>query len=235
MNTLWTFGDSYTAEYYPVGFSPPNFYDKYKEFLGGWLPQVWPTQLSKLLNFNLENKGWGASSNYSIFYKFCLNIEHFKENDIVIFQWASPYRFLLANEEVDQLQDVVPSASYDFIDQKIVDKILVNRASNVWLNEIIYWSLIIDEICRLKKVNLFYWSFSEEIISYLKSNYKNYNKNKYILSKVDHRLYNTLCELSNNMASIIQETNGLLEDGHFGQYGHQTQAEYFYKFINRRI
>lgn len=234
MSTLWTFGDSFTAEYYPVGLTPPNFYDKYKDFLCGELPPVWPTLLANKLNFNIENKGVGASSNYSIFYRFCQNIENFNENDIIIFQWASPYRFVMANDQDNVLQDVVPSASYEFVEQKIIDTILVNRSSEIWFKEILYWTLIIDEICKLKNIKLFYWSFSEEILVFLQNNFKKYDKNKYIRSRVQP-LYYTLCKLANEKATIIQETDNQIQDGHFGQYGHITQADYFFNFINRRL
>ncbi len=32
---------------------------------------------------------------------------------------------------------------------------------------------------------------------------------------------------------IIFETNNQIEDGHFGEYGHIAQADYFYNFIKK--
>ena len=71
MNTLWTFGDSFTAEYFPVDDpSQPSNYDKFKEYRGGNLPEIWPSLLSKKLGLKLENKGVGGDSNYGIFNQF---------------------------------------------------------------------------------------------------------------------------------------------------------------------
>jgi len=87
MKNLWTFGCSFTGEYYPLDSVPPNNYNKYKKWKGGNLPPVWPTVLSKKLGYNCNNLGRGAMSNSSIFNTFC-NISHKISNgDIVIIGW----------------------------------------------------------------------------------------------------------------------------------------------------
>ena len=66
MNTLYTFGCSYTQ-----GFNRSennNIYIRFKEYRNGNLPKDWPTLLSEKIGFKLKNYGENASGNNQIFY-----------------------------------------------------------------------------------------------------------------------------------------------------------------------
>ena len=98
MKKLWVFGDSYTAEYYPVGevFTVSN-YDHYKVYKGGQLPDVWPTILGRKLECEVKNLAVGGSANTNIFISFLDVCDQLKENDRVIIGWANNRRFVVAN------------------------------------------------------------------------------------------------------------------------------------------
>jgi hypothetical protein len=235
-NSLWTFGCSFTAEYQPLDNDPPNNYDLYKKYRGGELPSVWANLLSQKLNLNYKNKGYGARSNYTIFYTFCDWCSKIKKGDTVIVQWTSPYRFLMAHEE-QYLQDVLPSCNYeeDF-DMKVIETILVNRTNPIWISELTYFTKIINELCKQKEANVFYWTYHEDLIwSYMSSTWDEYNGHQIIQAPDNQSIMDYLGSETNYKQTIIAETNEIVEDVHLGELGHKAQAEYFYNYIKNQI
>lgn len=232
-NNLWSFGCSFTAEYHPLDNTPPNNYDRYKEYRGGNLPPVWPTILSDKLGLENKNRGIGATSNYKIFYQFCNFCSEIEDGDVVVVGWTHPYRFILANDT--HLQDILPSVTYNEFDNKVLDYIFVNRSNQTWFQEIYHFTQIINEMCREKGATVFYWSFHDEILSYVSSMYNEKNDNQFIFGKDGKSIMDTLRSGIEHIANISEETNGVVIDSHFGEYGHESQAEYFYNFIKNKI
>lgn len=241
-NTLWSFGCSFTAEYHPLNETPPNNYDLYREFKGGSLPPVWPTLLSTKLNLNNQNKGIGASSNYTIFQQFCKYCSELKSDDIVIVGWTSIYRFPLAETNTHML-DLLPSCSYSNFDKKILDYLFVNRTHDIWKQEIVRFTQIMIEICKEKNVKILFWSFTDDLIKYLHNSeeisdyFLIFDKN---VKNNDYSVYQSITNSENinendRNYTIIEETNRKIEDYHMGQYGHERQSEYFYNWINKTI
>ena len=87
MNTLWTFGDSFTE-----GHGCRIEDDYYKNY---WKPgyNIWPVWLSELLDVNLINCGRGGYSNDMIFDSIIDNWLQIKKNDYVFIGFTYPHRF----------------------------------------------------------------------------------------------------------------------------------------------
>lgn len=239
-NTLWTFGCSFTDEYSPIQCDPPNSYDLYAELRGGSLPTIWAKQLADKLKLNYKNKGNGAISNYTIFYIFCDWCSQFKKGDVIIVQWTTIYRFLFANNE-NLLHDILPSVDYsEEHNMKTIEDILVNRTNPIWIKELIKFTKIINELCKEKELNIFYWSYSDkEYIKYIKNNFKEFDDTTWITeSKGDDKingLLDIITEKTNNNHTIELETKGKVLDKHLGELGHNFQANYFYNYIKKQI
>jgi hypothetical protein len=243
MKTLWTFGCSFTAEYYPVGENfARSYYDDYKDWRGGTLPDIWPTILGNKLNLKVENKAFGGDSNYAILNQFLNVVDLIKENDIVIFGWTNVVRFQAANpKSYDGFNQILPSM-IDYPDtglsKKSIEEILINRSDSIWLTEVLNWIKFINLYCDKMKINIFHWSSDENIL-----NCKNVdiNDKRYITPPCEdeeqnhHLLLGYLSEPfwygGKRIAKLIEETDGLIPDCHFGEHGHRIQAEYFYKHI----
>lgn len=241
MNTLWVFGDSYTAEYYPVGevFTVSN-YDYYKKYRGGNLPDVWPTILARRLEYNVKNFGVGGSANTNIFLSFINICEKLKENDRVIIGWANNKRFVAANFIDNVLNNILPcdnDFSNSHLSKKTIEEIFYNKSHPIWNQEILGWIKIISYLCDLKKVKVHHWTSDydigclfnkmddEKVISVLDAENKCLGLMERI-TQINHEQTGTHCR-------IIHETNYEIKDGHFGEYGHVAQADYFYNFIKR--
>ena len=87
MNTLWTFGDSFTEGH---GCRMEDEY--YKNY---WKSEdkIWPVYLSELLDANLINCGVGGISNDMILDSMIDNWSEIKENDYVFIGVTYPHRF----------------------------------------------------------------------------------------------------------------------------------------------
>ena len=241
MNKLWVFGDSYTAEYYPVGadFVVSN-YDYYKTFKGGKLPDVWPTILGKKLGLEVENLAVGGSANTNIFLTFLDVCDKLQENDRVIIGWANNKRFVAANFQHNGFNNILPCDS-EFKETRLskntIDEIFYNRTHPIWNKEIYGWIKIINLYCDLKKVKIHHWVSDYDITC----EFNKMDEEKFI-SVLDSEnsclgLMEHISELNytqtGTQSRIVHETNNEVLDGHFGEYGHIAQAEYFYNFIKK--
>ena len=87
MNTLWTFGDSFTEGHGCL--MEDEYYKNY------WKSgdKIWPVYLSELLDANLINCGVGGISNDMILDSIIDNWSEIKENDYVFIGVTYPHRF----------------------------------------------------------------------------------------------------------------------------------------------
>ena len=241
MGKLWTFGCSFTAEWYPVGYDHPlSKYDEYKKFKGGTLPDVWPTILGKKLNCDVINCGIGGVSNYNILKQFINVIDCINEGDILIFGWTQLLRFCTVNEKEHRMNEMLPKQSYNVnvgFSKTTIDEILVNRSHPLWAEEVQNWIKFINNYCRLKNVEVFHWN-SDILIFDMDSKFIN-DKN-YILPPKEncYKLISLIQYISYSLDSYLtikQETDGKINDLHLGELGHIKQAEYFYNHIKKHI
>lgn len=241
MKKLWTFGCSFTADFYPVGYEHiPSTYDEYKKFKGGTLPDVWPTILGKKLNYDVRNCAIGGSSNYNILKQFINVIDNINDGDILIFGWTQLVRFCAVNELEYRMIEMLPRQSYDVnvgYSKTTVDEILVNRSHPLWAEEIHNWIKFINDYCKLKNVEVFHWN-SDTFIFDMDSKF--IDDKKYILPPKENHLKTTsmIHYFSYSLGSpltIKQETENKVNDLHLGEIGHIKQAEYFYNHIIKYI
>lgn len=234
-NTLWTFGCSFTAEYHPVG---DNFhrskYDDYKDWRGGNLPKSWPTLLSEMIDFNVKNCGEGGAANQTIFWKFIEEHKNFKKGDLVIIGWTSILRFVAYNERDECMNNILPSYINTNVDHILSDQALMeifnNRSNAEWCVELCRWISLINSFCKLSEIKILHWTsdsyfFKEytdkcDFDSFIKT--PNGDLNVFEFSRM---LY------SDGKRSIKDETSDKIMDIHNGEFGHLSQAQYFYEFI----
>jgi len=216
MNTLHTFGCSYTAFYER---SDRKEFDQYKEYNGGKFPKTWPELLSEKLGLNLNNVAIGGSSNYEIFHSFCDNVDSFKKGDVVIIGWSYKERFRLVNNKINDFVRVgpgfIPEKLIDGICSKSIEEILVNRMEQKWVDELISWEKLIKKICDLIGMKLLIWSFDKTI--------------------PNHDNFLMVLREQHGATRIFDETNGKIVDYHFATKGHIVQANYFLDVINEKI
>ena len=189
-----------------------TFGDSYTDGFGHWAkkyikwkgykPLNFSDIISKDLSFVKKNMGNEGCDNYTIFETICKNIDEIKENDFVIIGWSSPIRFRLTtkwNTWVTLIpgHDHDPSI-FDHVSKQSVDEILVNRGSYRFAHEVDSWIRLINR--ALPKTDVIHWTpFGGAI---------------------------TKCEYI-RLLTVSEESEGAVDDGHYGETGHSELAEIF--------
>jgi hypothetical protein len=226
MNTLFTFGCSYTADFETGNLIP---YLKYKEYRGGTYPKSWPTLLSEKIGMEIKNYGIGGVGNQSIFEQFCIHSDEIKENDIVIIGWSYVHRYRWASDNWIHV-GAGPITNINLgQDNETHEKIILNRTNKLYVDEVFNYIKLIDTFSKSKKFKVFYW-FADEIIT-KNLNENTLNKNSIILWKND--LFRTI--YNEGGKNIKQETNGKIDDLHFGELGHKIMSNIIYGHIQHKI
>jgi hypothetical protein len=204
-NTLWTFGDSYTAP-----FKNSDWTERYTKWKG-YIPKVYGDIISENLGMELRNLAAGGLDNYSIFQIICDTANKIKPDDIIIIGWSNIIRFRVAddigkwqvirsyygiNSEYIKLSD---------ISDRTLNEIMVNRENDLFLGEVCSWIKLLDY--TFSKNKIIHWSpFHLNISKY----YMDCRK----------------CE------TITTETNGEITDGHYSEAGQVLLSEFLMEIIN---
>lgn len=217
MSKLYVFGCSYSGLHNIVLLNNPSM-KKYYEFRGGNFPKTWSEILAKKMDLELVNLAEWGSDNYSIFERFCEISDKIKPDDIVIIGWSQTLRFRLYSEPLNSLSslnvwDVNRNENFLDISKNTITEILVNRDNKLWVDEVYNWMKVIKQLSNLVGFKLYNWSFFSEF------------PDLYIIDDV----------LKFGAKYISDETNGYVDDQHFGEVGHQVQAQYFQNIINKML
>jgi hypothetical protein len=215
INTLHAFGCSYTAHF--ENNAMRKEYLDYKEYRGGHFPKIWSELLSEKLGLELNNVAIGGSSNYEIFQSFCDNVQRFKKGDTVIIGWSYKERFRLVDDTMGTFTRMGPGF-YPYIpgiSNSTVDEIFVNRSHTKWLDEVRSWEKVIKKLCEVMGIRLLIWSFDHTF-----QEHDGFHSKMLLLGA----------------ETIHKETNGKINDQHFGEKGHITQCNYFLEVLtDKRI
>jgi hypothetical protein len=210
MNTLWTFGDSYTfgagcrpdGPVYLLNKTSTEYYDSYKTISD----DIFPNLLGKMLNVEVNNLGWSGVSNDYIIDCIIDNWDNFKEEDYVTVQITFYGRFdipydkklesphfcenylnnfpLYKKEEIE----TIINFQYHFAGNKLYKQRQLKRFN------------FLNKLLKEKKIKTYFWDITEIVQS------KEFEK-------------------------IFDATNGKIGDYHFSFKGHRNFANTMYKKI----
>jgi hypothetical protein len=224
MNTLFTFGCSYTAD-----FESNNLenYRKYKEYRGGTYPKSWPILLSEKMGMNIKNYGIGGTGNQSIFEEFCIHCDEINENDVVIIEWSFIHRYRMALDNSWYHLTLGRPTIEKF--NEINDTIIENRTNDLYVDEIFNFIKLINQFSKSKKFKVFYWFADDEMKKRLSKDMVDIEKyiswEKSMRGEINFR----------GGITIKEETNNIVDDTHFGELGHQIQSDIIYDYIKQHI
>jgi len=216
MSTLWTFGDSFTDFLKPYSDDKRHWRHKYVEWKG-YVPKVFGEIVAEKLNMKLVNKGMGGCDNSYIFEEFCKVCEEIKEGDVVIFGWTGQERFRLVNKDnewgffnsdmknSDGFFSHKPLDSFEFLSNKTITEVMVNREHEFYMSEVCNWIKLIN--LSLKKIKTIHWSWYPT--------FKSCDSIHYAFG------YKT----------ITGETKGKISDGHWCEESHYLFSEEMIKKI----
>lgn len=205
MNTLWTFGDSFTFGH---GCRPDGpvaeYYHNYKNNLGA----PWPDLLGNLLNVKVMNFGRSGASNDFIIDSIIDNWDSFKKGDFIIIGITFHDRFDVPIKNKNELftnywdYDDLSNTNQD--DREQIET-LINFQYHFGNNELYKKRYLkrlnfIHNLIKEKKITTFLWEVTD-------------------------------FSDSDKFEKIYQATNGKIQDGHFSFKGNKTFADMVYDKI----
>lgn len=237
MNTLFTFGCSFTDDFYLDHYTngDMNLASPFLDFHGGVLPDIWAVTLSKKLGYELKNYGKAGFSNNGIFDSFCDNCNQFKKSDIVIIEWTRMQRFRLLGDD-GILYATLPIQNENQRNGTIIDSdamidMQINRLEKPWREEIYSYQNFISEICDVIGCELYIWAADNDLINSESEDFK--KQKNYLMPEASYDMFHYLNEHYGAL-TMAQETNFIANDQHhYGKKGHDVLADLFYKEIRR--
>lgn len=203
---LWTFGDSFSCNFY----SDFYYVKKYTEFKG-YVPKIYSEIISDEFNCELKNFAICGDNNYNIFHTFINQIDNIKNDDIVIIQFSSVYRYRLIDKN-DEFSSVAAywDGGYDKFNESkdSIIEIGLNRMSEKYKEEIDDWIRIAKLL--LKNNKLIFWSPFNESTG---------NPNMLPYYK---------------LSDITTETNNKVNDHHYGEDGHKDISNFILKTLSNK-
>jgi hypothetical protein len=227
MNTLYTFGCSFTAYY-----NNHENYIKYKKYKQGKFPSHWTELLSNKLKLKLKNFGYSGMGNDQIFQLIANNSNSYVPDDIIVVGWSFTNRFKWANDNLNVWERIGPGFKDNsmFISESTKNEIMVNRSSPLYINDIRNYEKLLDLFANKSQIKIYYWSFDSNVI-----NNKTEENNNFILYsqlKDNNSLKDYIFECGGD--DITMETNSEINDHHLGENGHKIQSELFYDYITNK-
>lgn len=204
MTTLWTFGDSFTADY-NINSPFDSNVNRYLRLKNEKVLKSWPNILSEKIGAQVKNFSKGGNSNYQIFQDFCDASGEIDEGDIVIICWGLLSKFRTVKD--DQFINQYPTKNKGW------DNVIDDREQIKWSDEVYSWEKLIINYSKSKKFDLYFWCGEET----------NLSNDKKITTI--HQLRNMGC------TNMGDETEGMIMDSHFGIEGHKKIADIFFKII----
>ena len=211
INTLWTFGDSFTfghgcREDCPsIQYDSPelSYYKDYKEKTS----DIWPNLLGELINYKVNNFGENGDSNDQIIDKIIDNISSISKEDIVIIGKTYSNRIDAPGNE----RFFTNFYYYNYLPPAYKNKIDTNFTQEQ-INSAIEFSYFFAMNPLVHKRNEKRYNF---ILKYL---------NEKDIANVIWDVPNTI----SNYEDITKHTNGKIYNTHFSFNGHKQFANYLY-------
>lgn len=234
MKKLFVFGCSFTQPYFDMlnHDGSVGTYTQYRMWKGGTFPKTWSEILSDQIGYELRNYARGGSCNYHTIKAYNDHCHEIEEGDLVIIQWTYVERFWTVMNE-RELINVAGPWQFDslHIGSKTAEETYVNRSYKPWVNEIYSFEKNFDQMAKLGKHNIFYWSACDQIINSESQEFK--NKSKYLLSECDKSVITYFADKYDNLR-IYQETKTEVGDAHYGEFGQKFLSDKIYEQLKER-
>jgi hypothetical protein len=121
----------------------------------------------------------------------------------------------------------------EIIDENTLNDILINRTHKLYIEQIYDFEKVIEALSKYIGFKLYFWSADNQIIY---PNEKINRQAKYIASeyvKKDETIFNEV--FRRNGKRIFEETDGKIDDNHFGESAHRILSEIFYSHIKEKL
>jgi len=213
MNKLWTFGDSFTESFT----KKTEWKFDYLNWKG-YTPKSFGEFISDKLKLYHINLAIGGTDNYTILDTIIGSLDKIKKDDVIVIGWSNTMRFRV----------VTNTNIFSTIRPGLLDNILY---SNDKIKYIELSNSTLKEMCINRDSNI----YIDELNNYIKLLNFTFNNNKIIHWSPfaqDREGLNTNLKTTKRYETLKDETNGLINDGHFSENGHKALSEDLIDLIN---
>lgn len=216
MNKLWIFGDSYSEPFSKLP-TIPNWKQSYLEWKG-YIPKCYGEIVAENYNLIHINQAIGGTDNYTILDSIAHALDKIEKEDTIIIGWSNTIRFRVVSNQ----------NSFNTIRPGSLDYILSLNKRNQYLD-------LSDETLTQMSVNRDNQIYINELNNYIKLLNYTFKDNKLIhwspFAQYKQGL-NTTLKSSFNYELIRDETNGIIDDGHFSSNAHIVLAKQLTDIVN---
>jgi len=243
MNTLYTFGCSFTEDFDPfINYPSTTRYEYIMNYHNGIIPKGWPQIMSEELKMELKNYGaingffskTGAEGNcnFSIFNNICQASKDFQKGDTIIIEWTYLERFKWADFETNRITTLLPNQIPAEYDKNVIESIFINRTHLLWIEELFKYQILLNKLADSIGLDLYYWTIDKNIVNN-KTEEINNDKRWLLSGQLESRnkkTYNDLIKYAGGL-TISEETDDIIKDDHLGSSGHEALAKLFLNYI----
>lgn len=219
MKKLWAFGDSYST---PFWYEPDNsglsYKIRYSKFKG-YTPKIATEFIAQELGYEFVWECHVPHDNESIFETIIDVIDKIEEGDMVIVGWAPLHRTRFINwinncwniyNITDDNNDMFEKG---FLSAKSLEQIAVNKDHRLQKEYLEKLQKLIKFALKKNEVIFWQWDYINRLIVKL---------------EFDGNMSNSIAnKFASGMETITEETNGVVEDSHWSENGHEKFASWF--------
>jgi hypothetical protein len=204
MQDIWIFGDSFSTPFEKTPWAVE--YIKWK----GYTPKIFGDLIPKEDGGSIHHLGVDGCGNDTIFENVYKHAPLIKKGDVVIIGWSLVERFRLINSEGKFLTcnpnyiNKPTVSRFNHISLSTLEEIIINRTN---------WGYYLELYDKIEFLN---WLFSDmKLIQWTPFNY------------TDAKIYGF-----DTIDTIATETDNLIYNTHYSEYGHQFIASKFIELLN---
>lgn len=217
-NTSYFFGDSFTQSL--ICYNPE--YLKLSKRVSGETP-MWSQQLANHLNTKHINFAKGGNSPQGIIDDFISNMNNFKKGDYVFISTSPMVRTIGFDDDHKKIQTWnLETIRYNHPELHKTDDINYGSPTIVQDGKILIFDYILTYLAP----------FEKEWCIYFEGKIKNFIE---LFKKQDIHVYYWSYNLWEAFSTVTHETNGQLNDDHWGIEGMEQFVEYMKKRIDSKI
>lgn len=240
--TVWVFGDSFSEDVLDLPKEDQRV--KYvNEFLDGIPYKIWQEQVTDGLGYNYKNYSANNSkfhevlgkgnSNDHMFLTVSEYSQKFKKDDIVIIGFTNTGRFQGVYPE-STAQSVLISSDVYGDKTDMYHRMYMDRQDPYYAIEMFQKFKILETLSNLVGFTLYYWDWDSAIFT----RYNDIDRSRFL----DYQICNTLIPLNEFLSlysyqyvNIINETNGVCDDSHFGTITNNNLFEIYFPYIQSKL
>lgn len=245
-NTVWVFGDSFSedVENVPKDISHGQAQKRWEyvnKILNGVPFKVFPRIISDKIGYEYKNYAAnggiyfehlaGGNSNDQMFYNITEQSSRFRKGDIVFVGFTSPNRYQVCRSD-GGIMSVLPNQDMGINTSRYLEN-YVERDHPYYIYEMLQKFKILETLSYVVGFKIYYWDWGNRFDRVPDLNPTNWiSYETFSEFKFFEEIFR---ENGLTKSTIADESNGLVDDGHWGKNANDLLADIFYPTVKKFV